>query len=210
MYRFGSPPDYNPSKEKSIEAMASQEHRTSEDLAYDVLLENQGKNFIYAPLVNYSSHTFDVCYEMLKDKNAIMGLGDGGAHVGFILDAGYPTWLLTYWTIEKKLFSVEESIRRLTSDTAHAVGLNDRGLVKEGLKADINIIDLDKLKSSDPFMVKDLPADGSRLMQKTEGYVTTIVNGKVTYQNGDFTSNTPGKLIKLIEVNNKVKQATSS
>ena len=210
MYRFGSPPDYNPRKEKSIEAMAEKEQKTPKDLAYDILLENDGQNFIYAPLVNYSSNTFDVCYEMLKDKNTLMGLGDGGAHVGFILDAGYPTWLLTYWTIEKKLFSVEESIRRLTSDTAHAVGLQDRGLIKEGLKADINLIDLYNLKSSDPYMVKDLPADGRRLMQKTEGYVATIVNGKVTYQNGEFTSNTPGKLIKLIEVNSKVTQTASS
>ena len=201
MYRFGSPPDYNPSKDKSIDAMASRENKTSKELAYDILLENQGKNFIYAPLVNYSNNTFDVCHEMLKDKNTIMGLGDGGAHVGFILDAGYPTWLLSYWTNEKKLFSVEESIRRLTSDTAHAVGLDDRGLIKEGLKADINIIDLNKLSSSDPFMVKDLPANGKRLMQKTRGYVATIVSGKVTYDNGSFTSKTPGKLIKLIEVN---------
>ncbi len=210
MYRFGSPPEYNPRKEKSIESMAGQENKTSEELAYEILLENNGKNFIYAPLVNYTNNTFDVCYEMLKDKNAIMGLGDGGAHVGFILDAGYPTWLLSYWTNEKKLFSVEESIRRLTSDTAHAAGLDDRGLIKEGLKADINIINLSKLKSSDPFMVKDLPADGRRLMQKTEGYVATIVSGKVTYDNGIFTSNTPGKLIKLIEVNKKVSQTATS
>ena len=210
MYRFGSPPEYNPRKEKSIESMANQENKTSEELAYEILLENHGKNFIYAPLVNYSDNTFDVCYEMLKDKNAIMGLGDGGAHVGFILDAGYPTWLLSYWTNEKNLFSVEESIRRLTSDTAKAVGLNDRGLIKEGLKADINIIDLGKLKSSDPFMVKDLPANGRRLMQKTEGYVATIVSGKVTYDNGAFTSKTPGKLIKLIEVNKRVSETAAS
>ena len=151
-------------------------------------MENVGNNFIYAPLVNYAEHTFDVCQKMLEDKNAIMGLGDGGAHVGFILDAGYPTWLISYWSVKKKVFSMEETIRRLTSDTASAAGLKDRGCLKVGLNADLNIIDWEKVGSSDPFMVQDLPAGGKRLMQKTHGYVATIVSGKITYQNGNVTS----------------------
>ena len=199
MYRFGSPPNYNPKPEHSIESLAKVSGVSSAELAYDILLENEGNNFIYAPLVNYADHTFGVCQKMLEDKNAIMGLGDGGAHVGFILDAGYPTWLISYWSVKKKVFSMEETIRRLTSDTASAAGLQDRGLLKVGLKADINIIDWEKVGSSDPFMTQDLPAGGKRLMQHTHGYVATIVSGKITYQNGKSTDERPGSLVKSVK-----------
>jgi N-acyl-D-aspartate/D-glutamate deacylase len=206
MYRFGSPPNYDPNIEDSIEFMAKKNKISPEELAYEIMLENNGENFIYAPLVNFVDNNFDVCYQMLEDPNSIMGLGDGGAHVGFILDAGYPTWLLSYWTRDKKLFSLEDSIRRLTSDTAAAIGLYDRGILKEGLKADINILDIEKLGSSDPFMLQDLPAGGSRLMQKTSGYVVNIVSGKITYENGIKENNLPGKLVKLINVQEQFKE----
>ncbi len=199
MYRFGSPPNYNPKPEESIEAMAKQKGMTAAELAYEILIENDGNNFIYAPLVNYADHTFGVCKKMLDDKNAIMGLGDGGAHVGFILDAGYPTWLISYWSVKQKAYSMEETVRRLTSDTANAAGLNDRGLLKVGLKADINIIDWENVGSSDPFMTQDLPAGGKRLMQHTKGYVATIVSGKVTYKNGKFTKERPGTVVKSVK-----------
>ena len=206
MYRFGSPPNYDPNIEDSIEFMAKKNRKSPEELAYEIMLENNGENFIYAPLVNFVDNNFDVCYQMLEDPNSIMGLGDGGAHVGFILDAGYPTWLLSHWTRDKKSFSLEDSIRRLTSDTAAAIGLYDRGILKEGLKADINILDIEKLGSSDPFMLQDLPAGGSRLMQKTSGYVVNIVSGKITYENGKKETNLPGKLVKLINVQEQFKE----
>ena len=206
MYRFGSPPNYNPAPEDSIEELGKNNNVTAATLAYEILLENDGNNFIYAPLVNYADHTFGVCQKMLEDKNAIMGLGDGGAHVGFILDAGYPTWLISYWSVKKKVFSMEETIRRLTSDTASAAGLKDRGCLKVGLKADLNILDWEKIGSSDPFMVQDLPAGGRRLMQHTYGYVATIVSGKITYQNGDATSERPGTLVRSRHDNHKATE----
>ena len=209
MYRFGSPPNYNPKPEDSIEAMAKEKGVTAAELAYEILIENDGNNFIYAPLVNYADHTFGVCKKMLDDKNAIMGLGDGGAHVGFILDAGYPTWLISYWSVKKKAYSMEETVRRLTSDTANAAGLNDRGLLKVGLKADINIIDWENVGSSDPFMTQDLPAGGKRLMQHTQGYVTTIVSGKVTYKNGEFTKERPGTVVKSVKDDEKTLEFTN-
>jgi len=209
MYRFGSPPNYNPKPEESIEAMAKEKGVTAAELAYEILIENDGNNFIYAPLVNYADHTFGVCKKMLDDKNAIMGLGDGGAHVGFILDAGYPTWLISYWSVKKKAYSMEETVRRLTSDTANAAGLNDRGLLKVGLKADINIIDWENVGSSDPFMTQDLPAGGKRLMQHTQGYVTTIVSGKVTYKNGEFTKERPGTVVKSVKDDEKTLEFTN-
>ena len=209
MYRFGSPPNYNPKPIESIEAMAKEKGVTAAELAYEILIENDGNNFIYAPLVNYADHTFGVCKKMLDDKNAIMGLGDGGAHVGFILDAGYPTWLISYWSVKKKAYSMEETVRRLTSDTANAAGLNDRGLLKVGLKADINIIDWENVGSSDPFMTQDLPAGGKRLMQHTQGYVTTIVSGKVTYKNGEFTKERPGTVVKSVKDDEKTLEFTN-
>jgi N-acyl-D-aspartate/D-glutamate deacylase len=209
MYRFGSPPNYNPKPEESIESMAKEKGINAAELAYEILIENDGNNFIYAPLVNYADHTFSVCKKMLDDKNAIMGLGDGGAHVGFILDAGYPTWLISYWSVKKKAFSMEETVRRLTSDTANAAGLNDRGLLRVGLKADINIIDWENVGSSDPFMTQDLPAGGKRLMQHTKGYVTTIVSGKVTYKNGEFTKERPGTVVKSVKDIEKTLEFTN-
>ena len=204
MYRFGSPPNYNPRQEDSIENLACINGLSAAEMAYDILLENDGNNFIYAPLVNYADHTFSVCQKMLEDKNAIMGLGDGGAHVGFILDAGYPTWLISYWSVKKKVFSMEETVRRLTSDTAIAAGLSDRGFLKVGLKADINIIDWENVGSSDPFMTQDLPAGGKRLMQHTKGYIATIVSGKITYRNGNSTEERPGILVRSVKDSKKV------
>ena len=204
MYRFGSPPNYNPRQEDSIENLARINGISAAEMAYDILLENDGNNFIYAPLVNYADHTFSVCQKMLEDKNAIMGLGDGGAHVGFILDAGYPTWLISYWSVKKKVFSMEETVRRLTSDTAIAAGLSDRGFLKVGLKADINIIDWENVGSSDPFMIQDLPAGGKRLMQHTKGYIATIVSGKITYRNGNSTEERPGILVRSVKDSKKV------
>jgi len=209
MYRFGSPPNYNPKPEDSIESLAKADGITAAELAYEILLENEGNNFIYAPLVNYADHTFGVCQKMLEDKNAIMGLGDGGAHVGFILDAGYPTWLISYWSVKKNVFSMEETVRRLTSDTALAAGLKDRGYLKVGLKADINIIDWENVGSSDPFMIQDLPAGGKRLMQHTHGYVATIVSGRVTHQNGKSTKERPGMLVKSVKDNEKALEFSS-
>jgi N-acyl-D-aspartate/D-glutamate deacylase len=133
---------------------------------------------------------------MLADRNAIMGLGDGGAHVGFILDAGYPTWLMSYWGRDRARFPMTDVIRRLTSDTASAAGLSDRGVLAPGKKADVNIIDWDRVGFSDPYVTHDLPADGKRLMQKSTGYEATIVSGKITYRGGEATEALPGKVVR--------------
>jgi N-acyl-D-aspartate/D-glutamate deacylase len=133
---------------------------------------------------------------MLADKNAIMGLGDGGAHVGFILDAGFPTWLLTYWGRERQRFAIPEMIRRLTSDTAAAAGLMDRGVVAPGKKADLNVIDYNRLAFGRPYVTFDLPAGGRRLLQKADGYDATVVSGAITYRHGEPTGNLPGRVVR--------------
>jgi N-acyl-D-aspartate/D-glutamate deacylase len=131
----------------------------------------------------------------IKD-NCIMGLGDGGAHVAFILDAGYQTWLLSHWGRDQKRWSVEELIRRLTSDTAGAAGLHDRGVLAAGKKADVNVIDWAQLGSDAPYVVSDLPAGGKRLLQKVHGYDATIVSGQITFRQGQPTGALPGKLVR--------------
>ncbi|MBU2532299.1 MAG: amidohydrolase family protein [Alphaproteobacteria bacterium] len=196
MFRFGNPPNYLPQREDSIAAMAEREARTSPEVAYDILIEDDGRGFIYSPLVNYFNFDTSTAEAMMADRNTIMGLGDGGAHVGFILDAGFPTWLLTYWGRDRKRFSLAECVRRLTSDTAHAAGLHDRGVIAVGKKADLNIIDYDRLSFGKPYVTYDLPAGGRRLLQKADGYEVTIVSGAVTYRNGEPTGNLPGELVR--------------
>ena len=196
MFRFGNPPNYLPKESDSVAAIAAREGRTAPEIAYDILIEDDGRNFLYTPIVNYYNYDLLAPETMLVDRNAIMGLGDGGAHVGFILDAGFPTWLLTYWGRQRGRFPVEELVRRLTSDTAGAAGLGDRGVIAVGKKADLNVIDYDRLAFGRPYVAYDLPAGGKRLLQKADGYEATIVSGVVTYRDGAATGALPGRLVK--------------
>jgi N-acyl-D-aspartate/D-glutamate deacylase len=199
MFRLGNPPVYTPRPDQSLEAIAARLGRSEAEVAYDILLEDDGLGFILVPFANYfggDPSRLSVCEEMLANPNAIMGLGDGGAHVGFILDAGFPTFLLTYWVRERGRFELSEAVRRLTSDTADAVGLADRGRLAVGLKADLNVINLDHLEYSAPYVEYDLPTGGKRLLQRSEGFVATVVSGEVTYRNGQPTSAHPGRLVR--------------
>jgi len=196
MFRFGNPPNYLPKQEDSLAAIAAREGRTAPEVAYDVLLENDGQDFIYTTLSNYAYHDLSMSETLLNNRNAIMGLGDGGAHVAFILDSGYQTWLLTHWGRTLNKFTPEELIRRLTSDTANAAGLHDRGVLAVGKKADVNVIDWDRLGADKPYVVHDMPAGGKRLMQKVHGYEVTIVSGQVTFREGQPTGVLPGKLVR--------------
>ena len=196
MFRFGNPPNYEPKMEDSLEAIAAREGRTPPEVAYDVLLESDGTDFIYTTLSSYAYGNLSMAETLLKNRNAIMGLGDGGAHVAFILDAGYQTWLLTHWGRERGMFAPEELIRRLTSDTAGAAGLHDRGVLAVGKKADLNVIDWARLGADKPYVVHDLPAGGKRLLQKVHGYEATIVSGQVTFRDGVPTGVLPGRLVR--------------
>ena len=196
MFRFGNPPNYQPKLEDSVAAIAARGNRSAPEVAYDMLIEDEGSNFIYHPLGNYAYGNLSMPESLLDNRNCIMGLGDGGAHVAFILDAGYQTWLLSHWGRERNRWDVGELIRRLTSDTAGAAGLNDRGILAAGKKADVNVIDWDKLGADAPYVVSDLPAGGKRLLQKVHGYDATIVSGQVTFREGQATGTLPGKLVR--------------
>ncbi|MBP0463035.1 amidohydrolase family protein [Roseomonas sp. PWR1] len=198
MFPFGDPPDYAPPKEASIAAIAAREGRSAEEVAYDLLVADDGAGFIFAPLTNFHDYTLSASAECLRHPNAIAGLSDGGAHVGFISDGSFPTFLLAYWARDAKeqVFALPEIVRRLTSDTARAAGLVDRGVLRVGMKADVNVFDMATLGLDAPRMVADLPAGGRRLLQRPRGYVATIVAGQVTYRDGSATGALPGRLVR--------------
>jgi N-acyl-D-aspartate/D-glutamate deacylase len=198
MFLLGDPPNYEPPRESSIASIARREGRSGAEVAYDMLLADGGTGFLYATFTNYNEFSSEPTREMLNHPNAMIGLGDGGAHVGFITDAGFPTYLLTHWGRDRASGRqpVEELVRRYTSDPAATVGLHDRGFVRPGLKADLNIIDFERLALAKPYIVADLPAGGKRLLQKASGYSATILSGVVTYRDGEATGATPGRLVR--------------
>ena len=199
IFPLGDPPDYEPSAERSIAAIAAREGRTPEEVGYDLLLEKNGRNILYRPLSNYAHGDLETVRDMMCDPNSLIGLGDGGAHVGVLTDASAITYLLTHWTRDRtrgERLPLSWAVRRLSADNAHAIGLRDRGVLAVGRKADINVIDYDRLQLGAPEVVYDLPAGGKRMIQRTAGYDATIVAGEVVYRHGEATGALPGRLVR--------------
>lgn len=198
MFRMGESFDYAAPRAWSVPAIAAREGRTPGEVAYDLMLEDEGRNFIYYAAANYTDFSFDACREMLSSPATILGLGDAGAHVTTLVDASYPTFFLSYWArdVEPAAFGLADAIRRITSENALAVGLSDRGVIRPGMKADLNVIDFANLRCQRPFMSFDLPAGGHRLLQKASGYAATIVSGQVVYREGEATGALPGRLVR--------------
>jgi len=168
-------------------------------MVYDTLLLQEGKELILYPLLNYAEGSCEPIYEMLHHPRGALGLGDGGAHCGVICDASIPTFMLTHWVRDRTRgarLPIEFAVKRMTKDTADLYGLGDRGTLQEGMKADINIIDMDALTLHSPEVLFDLPAGGKRLFQDASGYCATIVSGEVILQDGKPTGAQPGKLIR--------------
>jgi len=196
---LGDPPDYEPAPEDSVAAKARAQGQDCWAYTYDAMLELEGRQMLYTPFANYQENNLDCCRDMILSKNTVMGLGDGGAHVGTICDASYTTYLLSHWGKDRtrgELIDVPTLIKAQTQDTARAVGLNDRGVIAPGMRADINLIDFDNLRVRAPRIVNDLPAGGARLEQLADGYIATMVAGEVTYENGEATDALPGRLIR--------------
>ena len=199
IFPLGDPPDYEPPAENSVAAIAAGQGRPPAEVAYDMLLENGGKTILYRPLSNYTYGNLDTVHDMMSHPHTLVGLGDGGAHVGILTDASAITYLLTHWTRDRTRgakMPLAWAIKRLTSDNAAAIGLNDRGVIRVGAKADINVIDYARLKLHAPTVAYDLPSNGRRLMQKTDGYTATIVAGEVVSRDGVATGRLPGRLVR--------------
>jgi N-acyl-D-aspartate/D-glutamate deacylase len=196
IFDFGDPPNYDPGSSSSVAAIAAREGREAAAVAYDLQMKNGGRGVLYSPFANYYQRNLDVCGEMLADPNTVVGLGDGGAHVGMVSDASFQTFMLSHWGNATGRFELPWLIKRQTSDTARAVGLRDRGVIAPGMKADFNLIEPDKLGIDLPHLQFDLPAGGKRLMQRSTGYVATIVSGEVVYREGEATGALPGRLVR--------------
>jgi N-acyl-D-aspartate/D-glutamate deacylase len=166
---------------------------------YDLLLEQGGRAILLAAAQNYADGSLNASLTMMRSEATIFGLGDGGAHYGMICDASLPTYLLSHWTRDRSRgakMPLPWMVEQLTGRIARAIGLEDRGVLGVGRKADINVIDYDRLRLRSPMVMLDLPAGGRRIVQPAEGYVATIVSGRVTYRDGASTGQLPGRLLR--------------
>ena len=199
LFSLGERPDYEPDPSTSFGAAAQKTGAPVLGLIYDAMLEHDGKALLYFPVYNFTGMNLDAVHEMLTHPLAIPGLSDGGAHVGTICDASFTTFLLTHWARDREhnKIPLERVVRMQTHDTANFLGLHDRGRLAPGHRADINVIDFDRLALHAPTMIQDLPAGGQRLMQHADGYIATMVNGEVIASHGQLTGARPGHLVRM-------------
>lgn len=199
LYVIGDPPDYEPTADRTVAAIARRCGQDPLATMYDLMLESEAGALLMMPLYNYAEGNHDAVREMLTDPAGVLGLSDGGAHCGMICDASYPTFLLTHWARDRhrgERLPLEYLVRKQAHDTAQLFGLTDRGVIAVGKKADLNVIDFDALTLHAPRMAYDLPAGGRRIVQGASGYDATIVSGVVTRRNGVDTGARPGRLVR--------------
>jgi N-acyl-D-aspartate/D-glutamate deacylase len=199
VFRLGDPPNYEPAPEESLKATAAREGRDPYDLLFDWLFELGGRQLLMLTLLGYSNYDLEPTREMLEHPLSAFGLGDGGAHCGAICDASMTTSLLEHWTKRRTRgpkLPIEWAVKKMTHDTASLYGMTDRGQLVPGKKADINVIDYDRLSLALPELVADLPAGAARLVQKAHGYEATIVSGQTTFREGEHTGALPGRVVR--------------
>jgi N-acyl-D-aspartate/D-glutamate deacylase len=190
--------NYEPVQSETIAALAAAQGVGGDEYAYDLLMENDGTGFIYMPLLNYADGNLDFVRGLLGRDDTVISLSDGGAHCGTICDAASPTFLLQHWVRDRArgTIPIELAIKRQCRDTALLYGMADRGVLAAGYLADINVIDIERLKLGKPWLAFDLPAGGKRLLQKAVGYVVTIKSGEVTFREGQVQTARPGRVIR--------------
>jgi N-acyl-D-amino-acid deacylase len=206
---MGNPPDYEPGPEKSVAAIAAREGRTPDEVAYDYITGAEGQ-YLYFPVVNYTVGDHEPIREMMTDPGTLLGLSDGGAHCTSIVDAGLPSFMLAHWGRDRHRgprLPLELLVKRQTSETADFFGLTDRGRLAPGLRADVNLIDFDRLLLHKPELVHDMPANGRRFIQRVEGYEATLVAGTPIFERGRHTGALPGRLVRAGRNGEAVKAA---
>jgi N-acyl-D-aspartate/D-glutamate deacylase len=198
IFQLGERPDYEPPAASSLGAQAKARGVAPLEAVLDALLENDGRELLYFPIYNYTDMSLENVRQMLEHPLAIAGLSDGGAHVGTICDASFPTYLLAYWARDRRAgrLAIERAVHKLSGEPARHLGLADRGVVAPGLRADLNVIDHAALRLARPRLVADLPAGGKRLLQDAVGYRATLVAGAVIAEGGRITGARPGRLVR--------------
>jgi N-acyl-D-amino-acid deacylase len=198
MYPISEPPNYEPDPATNVVTRAEREGRTPQEIAYDALLEDDGRAMLLVAISNYAEKSLDHLFAFFDNPHAVMGLGDGGAHYGLICDSSYPTFVLTHWARDRegRRLTLGQAVQAMTSKPAEVVGLRDRGVIAPGYKADLNVIDHAKLALHAPRIVDDLPAGGRRLDQTATGYRWTIVAGEVIARDDAPTGALPGRLVR--------------
>lgn len=197
--------DYEPSPEKSVLALAGRIGRDPSEIVYDIMMENDGTGYVWDAFVNYTDFNLDHVYDLLCSEASMVSLSDAGAHCGAICDVSMPTFLLTFWTRDRTRgprFTVEQVVAMQARRTAEVYGFKDRGVIAPGMRADINLIDYEKLRLLPPKLVYDLPASGRRYIQRAEGYRATIAGGVVTFEDGESTGALPGRLLRRLPIEN--------
>jgi N-acyl-D-aspartate/D-glutamate deacylase len=199
LYPLGATPDYEPQPDSSLFATATARGVSPLEAILDALIADEGRALIYFPLFNYLDGDLEHLREMLEHPLALAGLGDGGAHVGTTCDASFPTTMLAHWTRDRARgpkLPLEKVVSMLTWNNADFIGLRDRGRIRVGMKADLNVIDLESLGLGAPRLVRDLPGGGKRFLQAAHGYRASVVSGVVTLEDDRLTGARPGRLIR--------------
>lgn len=199
LFPIGERSDYEPRPEESVAGIAQRLGKPAAEVAYDMLLEDEGRRKFNFPIYNYTDQNLDVVREMMTHPDALFGLGDAGAHCGYICDASYPTFLMTHWGRDRsrgEKLPLEFLVHGQTLRNARAMGIHDRGAIQAGMRADLNLIDFDALNLTRPEVSHDLPAGGRRLVQHATGYVQTWVAGQLVMENGQATGALPGRLVR--------------
>ena len=198
MFELSDPPSYEPAPGSSIADRAAREGRDPQEVAYDLLLENGGHGMLLVAFGNYPDDTLDHLFAFFDDPYSVMGLGDGGAHYGLICDSSYPTFVLTHWARDRqgRRLSIEKAVRAMSSHPAGIIGFKDRGVIAPGYKADINVIDFERLTLHAPEIIDDLPGGGRRLDQRASGYRYMLVSGEVITRDDRPTGTLPGRVVR--------------
>jgi N-acyl-D-aspartate/D-glutamate deacylase len=199
LWRLGDDVCYEPKREDSLFGEAMRRGVSALEAVYDAMLEGEGKELLYFPIYNYMDGNLDAVHRMLTHPLALAGLSDGGAHVGTVCDASFPSYMLLHWARDRGhgRIPLEKVVRMLTAENARYMGFHDRGTIAVGKKADLNVIDHARLRLRRPGLVRDLPAGGKRLLQRAEGYRATIVSGAIVIEDDMLTAARPGRLVRL-------------